>query len=88
MTVSDFADRAQSQTGPASLLRPVIPDDAADLPEGVARSLFVGGGGALAVVDVSGRTATILSAPHQYHPIRIRKVLATGTTATAIVALY
>jgi hypothetical protein len=88
MTVSDFTDRAQSQTGPASLLRPVVPDDAADLPDGAARSLFVGGGGALAVVDISGRTATILSAPYQYHPIRVRRVLATGTTATAILALY
>jgi hypothetical protein len=85
---SDFTSRAASQSGPASMLRLVTPDDATDLPDGPTRSLFVGVGGTLTVTDLQGRVTTLRSAPHQYHPIRVSRVLATGTTASEIIALY
>lgn len=80
--------RATAATGPARAARPVSPSDAADLPDGPARSLFVGTGGVLRIVDESGFTLDVRSADAQYHPIGVARVLATGTTAAEIVALY
>lgn len=83
-----FSARAQSSVGPAMMLAPVSPADDADLPGGATRAIFVGGAGDLTVLDSNGTAVTIVSAAHQYHPITVRRVLATGTTATAILALY
>ena len=88
MSVFQTGSRAASLTGPATLLREVAPDDARDLPEGATRSLFVGVGGDVSVVDSSGVTTRLASASNQYHPIRVVRVLSTGTTAAGIVALY
>jgi len=88
MQNSRFSARAQSSVGPAMTLAPVSPADDADLPGGSTRAIFVGGAGDLTVMDAGGAAVTIVSAAHQYHPIAVRRVLATGTTATAIVALY
>ncbi len=66
----------------------VTPSDTAALP--MTRAVYVGGTGNLAVqlwrdtnpvLLVSVQAGTLL-------PIRIRKVLETGTTATSIIALY
>lgn len=88
MANPDSTGRAASTIGPARALVPVIPDDAADLPKGVTRSLFVGEAGLVAVIDSAGNTAVLSSAAHQYHPIQVRRVMASGTTAAGIVALY
>lgn len=88
MPGSIFNGRAASAQAPAGRLSPVTPDNGADLPGGTTRGLFVGGDGAVAVVDAEGGTAVIISAASQYHPIRVRRVLADGTTASDIVALY
>lgn len=80
--------RAAPAAGAARMLRDVAPNDAADLPDGVARGLFVGVAGDLRVVDPSGAAVTLISGPSQYHPVEARRILATGTTADAIVALY
>lgn len=85
---NEFSGRAASMTGPATRVAPVIPDDAADLPGGLCRSLYVGAGGALRIMTADGDEATLASSAFQYHPIRVRRVLATGTTASGIVALY
>lgn len=83
-----FSGRAAAVNGPADKLVPVAPSDSTDLPEGVTRGLFVASGGALAVQDAFGNVATIVSGAGQYHPIRVQRVHATGTTASGIVALY
>jgi hypothetical protein len=88
MAKTDPNTRAADATGPVERIYPVTPDDAADLPDGVSRSLFVGGAGAVAIVDRYGNEATLISGPSQYHPIRVRRVRAAGTTATDIIALY
>ncbi len=88
MSKANFASRAASPTGPATILKTVIPSDTADLPDGATRSLYVTGGGALAVVDTVGNTAMLISGTGQYHPIRVSRILASGTTATGIIALY
>jgi hypothetical protein len=88
MAQFDMNTRAASSVGPALRVAPVTPSDSADLPLGVARSLFVGVAGDVAVVDAQGGEAIIISAAHQYHPIFVRRVKAEGTTALGILALY
>lgn len=88
MTMNVYDGRALSQTGSATALEPVAPTDDADLPGGPARGLFVGGAGDVVVHDGRGVEVVIASQASQYHPVRIRRVLQTGTTATAILALY
>lgn len=64
----------------------VTPSDATDLSP-TARALYVGGAGTLEVIMQSGDTVTFTNAEGVL-PIRVKRVLATGTTATGIVALY
>lgn len=80
--------RAAAANGPADAAIAVIPDDAADLPVGVARSLFVGEAGTVTLIDPLGNQVTLTSAASQYHPLRVRRVMAAGTTASGIIALY
>lgn len=88
MKNSEFKLRSASQTGPARSIVVVTPSDTELLPDGPARSLFVGVAGDLAIEDMQGNAVTIASGPSQYHPIQVRRVLATGTTASSIHALY
>lgn len=88
MSTPDFTGRAAPMNGPALRLVAVVPDDDADLGAGPTRSLYVGSAGRLVVVDVTGSAVTIVSGSHQYHPVQVRRVMKTGTTATAILALY
>jgi hypothetical protein len=83
-----FSGRAASTIGPATAMTPVTPDDDNDLLQGVTRSIFVSGGGQLSVFDAHGQSVTLVSGDAQYHPIAVRRVCATGTTATGIIALY
>ena len=83
-----FSLRAASYTSPAERLAPVTPNDAADLPDGLCRGLFVGVAGAVAVLDRFGTRVELISLGGQYHPVRVRRVLAAGTDAGGIVALY
>jgi len=53
-----------------------------------ARSLYVGVSGDVAVRTAYGSTVTFKSAPIGILPVQVDKVLATGTTATNILALY
>lgn len=74
---------------PATSLAVVAPNDGADLPGGVARLLWVGGAGAIALVAADDTTSVVLSGIPAGTLLRVaaKRVLATGTTATAIVAL-
>lgn len=65
----------------------VTPDDNNDLAD-VATRLYVGGAGAISVIladDASPVTLTAVPVG-SYLDMRIRRVRATGTTATALVA--
>ena len=76
-------------TASAGSAEAVTPDDGVDLPKG-CRALYVGGAGNLVVIfdkDTSSVTLTGVTAGSVL-PVRIKRVLATGTTATVIVALY
>jgi hypothetical protein len=88
--MSTFSDsgRAASAIGPATRLAAVSPNDAAALPAGPCRSLFVSVGGSLTIVDLWGTVVTMSSGNNQYHPIQVSQVRATGTSASGILALY
>jgi len=84
----NFAGRAAAANGPVGAFRAVTPNDADDLPDGDTRGLFVGQAGSLMIVGGDGAEVTLHSAASQYHPLPVRRVRATGTTATDIIALY
>lgn len=66
----------------------VTPADGTDLPNGQCRQLYVGTGGTVAAVNKDGDTVSFTAGDGGYLNIRTARVLATGTTATGIIALY
>ena len=76
-------------TSAAGSAEAVTPDDGTDLPRG-CRALYVGGTGTLALVlDKDAATVSFVGVvAGSVLPIRTKRVLSTGTTATNIVALY
>lgn len=67
----------------------ITPDDNADnVPNGFSKGIWIGGLGNLAVIMSDGSEATLVNIQGgSLLPLRVRRVKATGTTATAIVAL-
>lgn len=81
-----FHDRGGAES-PASRAFAITPSDSTDLTT-VTRSLYVGSGGNLSVIlvgDTSAVTFTNIAAG--YHPLRIKRVRSTGSTATGLVGL-
>ena len=75
----------------------VTPDDNADIVLGGGAItgidngalLYIGTGGSLRITTVGGQTVTMINLPNgSYVPIQVRKVFATGTTASSIIALF
>lgn len=64
----------------------VTPSDVTEIP--VTRSLWVGVTGNVAVRHPDGTTPTYTNVPVGFFAVQCDKVLATGTTATGIVAVY
>jgi hypothetical protein len=76
------ADATVSAHGSAT----ITPSDATVFP--VCRELYVGVAGDLTVRMADGMTQLYTAAYAGYHPLQVDMVLATGTAATNIVALY
>ena len=73
---------------PGEGLLTVTPDDGADLGQ-VSRALYIGGAGNVAVQMKDGSTGIFANVPGgMMLPVRAVRVLATGTSATNIVALF
>lgn len=82
-----FAHTADSLSSPATHAFSITPADNANLPE-TTRALYVGGGGTLALRLQSGAEVTLAGVGQgTLLPLRADRVLATGTTASAIVGL-
>lgn len=75
-----------SLSSPAVSAFAATPDDGADLPA-TTRAVWVGGAGDLAVRMASGDDVVIPTATGML-PIRVDRILATGTTASGVVALW
>jgi len=82
----DFKDYRRVLEGPADNAPEVTPHDTNDLAK-TTRGLYVGVAGDIKVDMVGGDTSTIVAAANGYHPMRVTRVYATGTTATGILAL-
>lgn len=71
---------------PVTKFKNVTTSDSEDLdhlPDG----LYVSGAGTLALVGIDGVTASFTVVAGSYHPLRPRRILSTGTSATGIVTL-
>ena len=89
-TTDTYAAFASSPSVPARRLQAVTPTDDADLPV-AAKALFIGAAGDLKIVPVAsedGAAVTLKNHPAGYVAVQTRRVVATGTTATHIVALF
>jgi len=65
----------------------VTPSDTTDLANGPTQSIFVGGTGTLTVDMYNGGTVQFTAVPAGTTiPIKVKRIRATGTSATAIVA--
>jgi hypothetical protein len=65
----------------------VTPSDSTDLPE-ISLALYIGTAGTLKVTMLDGSVVTYASVAAGRHPLRVKRVWATGTSATGIVAEY
>lgn len=68
-------------------LAAVTPHDTNELSI-YSRALYVGTAGDLKVTTVGGDTVTITNAAVGWHPIAVKVVFSTGTTASNIIAGY
>lgn len=83
----DFATHHSGLTSPARAAFAVTPSDAADLPQ-PTRAVYVAGAGDLRVTMVSGDVVTFAAVqPGLVYPLRVARVMASGTTATGILGL-
>lgn len=72
--------------GPASRAAAVTPSDTATIE--TTRGLWIGVDGNIAVLFEKDTQAVTLKNATGMLPLRVKKVLSTGTTATDIIALY
>jgi hypothetical protein len=83
-----FERNSLAPSGPATDAEAVTPNDGADITD-VSRGLYVGTTGNVKVTMSSGDVVTFNSmAAGIIHPIRVKRVWSTGTTAGNIVAVY
>jgi len=85
MMTDNFQNYAASLRDPVRNAETVVPDDASDLST-VTRAIYVGLTGDIRATLVGGSDVTFRSLPVGWHPIRVQKIWATGTTASDIVA--
>lgn len=80
-------DKGAGWSSPAPSGTAVVPSDTVNLPK-LAR-LYVGVTGDVAVILANDTAAVTLTACQVgYHPLIVKRVMATNTTAADIVALY
>ena len=67
----------------------VTPSDTVDLVQGATKGLYIGGAGNVKMDMADGTTITFTAlSAGMIHPISAKRVYATGTTATLILAVY
>jgi hypothetical protein len=81
-----FENRTSSLAGPANDMLPVTPSNTADLPH-VALGLYIETGGTLSIVTETGLVRQVAVADFSILPVGVRRVNASGTTASGIHAM-
>lgn len=88
MTTDSFRSHTRSLISPPEAAAALAPDDTARLPH-VTRALYVGTGGDVVVEVLSGAVVRLANVqPGSVLPLRIVRVLASGTTAGDLVGLW
>jgi hypothetical protein len=88
MTNDIFRTHSRGLTSPPEHAAAIAPDDAARLGH-ATRAVYVGSGGDLTVRMLGGSVVTLAGvAGGTLVPLRVMQVLASGTTAGAIVGLW
>lgn len=88
MTVDTFRKHGRSLTAPPEDAAAIAPSDGAVLSH-VTRAIYVGGSGDLRLRLLGGGQVTLAAVPAgSLLPLRAVQVYATGTSATALVALW
>ena len=82
-----FNTHATGLSDPVENATAVTPDDTNNLAV-TTRALFVGTGGSLRVTLVSGDIVTFPNMGAGWHPVRVIRVWATGTSAADIVGCF
>ncbi|HUF56671.1 MAG TPA: hypothetical protein VMM55_08950 [Thermohalobaculum sp.] len=82
-----FRARSSGLSSPGHSAADIVPADGTDLAV-TSRALYVGGAGDLRVTMAGGQTVTFANLAPGILPVRVRRVHATGTTASGIVALW
>ena len=82
--VDTFAGYSPNTQSPISHAVAITPDDTADLSH-LTRALYVGTGGDVRVTLADGSTLTFVNMVQGWHPIRVTRVWAAGTTAEFLV---
>jgi hypothetical protein len=88
--MSDYADYDSDSTSPPAHAALVTPSDSTDLTD-VTRAICFGTAGAIKVTTAGGETVVIPSGALVagiQHPMRLKRVFSTGTTAASIVAWW
>ena len=87
MTIDTFAAADDTLTSPATDIEEVTPSDVADLAQ-LTKALNVATPGLVRVTTETGTISEIFIAAGVVFPLRVRRVWATGTTATGIRGLF
>lgn len=82
----DVSRRGRSIVKQADYMDAITPNDGADLAN-EALGLYVETGGDLHITTVGGSEQTVAVTDFQFLPLHVKKVFATGTTATGIYGL-
>lgn len=82
-----YRDRVLDPTAPARKAFAITPSDTIDV-EAVPRSIFVGVDGDVAVLMADDTTSLVFKNVSGLLPIMVKRVLATGTTATDIIGIF
>lgn len=86
ITLAELAPLAALNMRPRGAFEPVTPNDSVDLLIPCI-GLNVAGAGTVSITDLRGETLTVFCTAG-WNPVPCRRVRATGTTATGIVAVY
>lgn len=82
-----FRHEVDTSSSPSRRWAVIVPSDAADVAD-LPKALRIDQGGTLALMGSDGTIATFAVFDGETLPLRPKRVMATGTTATGIKALY
>lgn len=87
MTIDTFASADDTLTSPATDIEEVTPSDVADLAQ-LTKSINVATSGVVRVTTETGTISDVFVAAGTVFPLRVRRVWASGTSATGIRGLF